>query len=83
MRTILLSLIFILLLFSRLFAEGHNSAQGDTFDDFFDYNGPLLSMPQASLGLYSSIMLAKLISSHLEIGSKTMINQPLLIVTSV
>lgn len=83
MRTILLSLIFILLFSSILFAEDQNSAQGDFFDDFFDYNGPLLSMLLASLGLYSSIMITRLISSYLEIGSATMIKQPLLIATSL
>jgi len=83
LRRGLLSLNFILLCFSVLFAEDHSSAQGDFFSGFFDYDGPLLSILQASLGLYSSIMITKLISSHTEIGSATKINQTVLIATSL
>jgi len=53
------------------------------FDNFFSFQGPVLSIIQASIGMYFSIMLTKYISKKFIFGSKKEINQILLITTSI
>jgi len=53
------------------------------FENFFSFNGPVLSMVQASIGMYLSVMLTKYISRKSGYSSKKKINQVLLIVTSI
>ena len=44
------------------------------FENFFSFNGPVLSMVQASIGMYLSIMLTKYISRKSGYSSKKKIN---------
>ena len=53
------------------------------FNNFFSFGGPVLSIVQASIGMYLSIMLTKYISKKSGFSSKTKINQILLIITSI
>ncbi len=53
------------------------------FENFFSFHGPVLSMVQASIGMYLSIMMTKYIGRKSGYGSNKKINQALLIVTSI
>jgi hypothetical protein len=75
--------VFLALLVFSPFILSAQEQPHDFWDGFWDYQGPVLSMAQASVGFYASIMLTDYISRQFFSDANMTVNQPLLISTSI